>query len=148
MTTDRYTGPERRDPDDFDSAVRGHISACAWKTFPFVMSGFIATFGWGVSIETRINNIQTIQAERTIKMAAVDVRLSDIAKAAYDPAPKPETKVAVEALRADHNSMMDKIDRLEDRVNNLHNFLLQLPPRPAPLPSRRGMAPFKPEEQG
>lgn len=130
--------PDCRSTEEFDEAVKGHINACAWKTFPFVMTVFMATFGWGVTVQTRLANIETIQAERTIKVAALDVRMNDIAKVAYDPAPKPETKVAVEALRAEHSNLMDKVDRLEDRVNALHNFLLQIPLPKTALPARRG----------
>lgn len=119
-----------------------------WLKLAPVGSGLaLALFGWGVSVENRIGTIQAIQAERTIKVAAIEERISEVAKAAYDPAPKPQAKVMIDQLEVEHTRMDSRLDRLEERFNNFHQFLIQTKPVIVP-PSKRGALPFKPEDQG
>jgi hypothetical protein len=62
--------------------------------------------------------------------------------AMHDPSPKPETKVAIEALKGENDRLDDRITRLEERLNNIHNYILALPVRPSTYAprflSRRG----------
>jgi hypothetical protein len=40
------------------------------------------------------------------------------------PSPKPETKVAVEVQKAEYEQLDERIMRLEERLNSLHNYIL------------------------
>jgi hypothetical protein len=105
--------------------------------FPIVL----ATAGWALTLETRISEISTQQAERGPRIA-MEALVSQLHDAIHDPSSKPETKVAIDALKAEHDHLDDRITRLEERLNSLHNYILALPVRPSPyslpMPSRRG----------
>jgi hypothetical protein len=106
--------------------------------FPIVL----AMAGWALTLETRISEISTQQAERGPRIAAMEALVSQLHDAIHDPSPKPETKVAIEALKGEHDRLDDRVTRLEERLNNIHNYILALPVRPSPyappMPSRRG----------
>ena len=98
--------------------------------------------GWALTLETRISEISTQQAERGPRIAAMEALVSQLHDAIHDPSPKPETKVAIEALKGEHERLDDRVTRLEERLNSLHNYILALPIRPGPYapqgPTRRG----------
>jgi hypothetical protein len=102
----------------------------------------IAMAGWALTLETRISEIATQQAERGPRIAAMEALISQLHDAIHDPSPKPETKVAIEALKAEHERLDDRVTRLEERLNSLHSYILALPVRPGPYapprPSKRG----------
>lgn len=106
--------------------------------FPIVL----AMAGWALTLETRISEIATQQAERGPRITAIETLISQLHDAIHDPSPKPETKVAIEALKDEHDRLDDRVTRLEERVNNIHNYILALPVRPSPFappaPLRRG----------
>ncbi len=96
--------------------------------FPIVL----AMAGWALTLETRISTIATQQAERGPRITAMETLISQLHDAIHDPSPKPETKVAIEALKGEHDRLDDRVTRLEERLNSLHNYILALPVRPAP----------------
>jgi hypothetical protein len=106
--------------------------------FPIVLG--IA--GWALTLETRISEIVTQLAERGPRLAAIETLVSQLHDAIHDPSPKPETKVEIAALKAEHERLDERVTRLEERLNALHNYILALPVRPGPYappgPSRRG----------
>jgi hypothetical protein len=108
--------------------------------FPIVL----AIAGWALTLEARISEIATQQAERGPRIAAMEILISQLHDAIHDPSPKPETTVAIEALKGEHDRLDDRVTRLEERLNNIHNYILALPVRPSPCappgPARRGAA--------
>ena len=118
-----------------------------WKLVPLGGTISIALFGWGVSVETRLGTIQSIQAERTVTVAGIQRDIETLDEAVHDPAPRPQAKVLFDRMDADFRSLDNRLNRLEERFNNFHTFLLQVRPTIMP-PSRRGEAPFKLEERG
>lgn len=88
----------------------------------------IAVAGWSISLENRIQVIDARQSERTSRFDHLEQMLTQVNRAVMDPAPKPETKIAIESLRRDMDNSHEEIVRLNERLNNLHNFLLQTPP--------------------
>lgn len=106
--------------------------------FPIVL----AMAGWALTLETRISEISTQQAERGPRIAAMEALVSQLHDAIHDPSSKPETKVAIEALKGEHERLDNRVTRLEERLNSLHNYILALPVRPSPYalprPERRG----------
>jgi hypothetical protein len=96
--------------------------------FPIVF----AMAGWALTLETRISEISTQQAERGPRIAALEAMVSKLHDAVHDPSPKPETKVAIEALKAEHERLDERVTRLEERLNNIHNNIFALPVRPSP----------------
>lgn len=72
----------------------------------------------------------------------MEALVSQLHDAIHDPTSKPETKVAIDALKVEHGRLDDRVTRLEERINALHNYILALPVRPGPFapmaPSRRG----------
>jgi hypothetical protein len=102
--------------------------------FPIVL----AIAGWTLTLETRMSEIATQQAERGPRNAAMEALISQLHDAIHDPSPKPE----IGALKADYNHLDERVTRLEERVNNLHNYMISLPLRPGPFvplsPSKRG----------
>jgi hypothetical protein len=109
--------------------------------FPMVL----AMAGWALTLETRISEISTQLAERGPRIVAIETLVAQLHDAIHDPSPKPETKVAIDALKAEHEHLDDRVTRLEERLNSLHNYILALPIRPGPYapptPSRRGDLP-------
>jgi hypothetical protein len=106
--------------------------------FPIVL----VIAAWALTLETRISEIATQQAERGPRIAAMETLVSQLQDAIHDPSPKPETKVAIEALKGEHDRLDDRVTRLEERLNAPHSYILALPIRPTPntpsIPSRRG----------
>jgi hypothetical protein len=106
--------------------------------FPIVL----AMAGWALTLETRISEIATQQAERGSRLAAMETLVSQLQEAIHDPSPKPETKVEMAALKSEHEHLDERVTRLEERLNSLHSYILALPVRPGPYaqptPSRRG----------
>ena len=115
-----------------------------WKIMPMVVGPALGLLAWGVSVETRLVNIQAIQSDRTPKIAKIENELTELALKVYDPSTKPETKKEISQLWSDHDKLGARIDRLEERFNNFHQFLLQTRPSIVPF-GRRGDAPFRPE---
>lgn len=106
--------------------------------FPIVL----AMAGWALTLQTRISEIATQQAERGPRLITMEALVSQLHDAIHDPSPKPETKVEIAALKSEHGRLDDRVTRLEERVNNIHNYILALPVRPSPYalprPERRG----------
>ena len=115
-----------------------------WKILPMAIAPMIALFAWGVSVETRLTNILAVQADRTPKIAKIQEDLADLAIKVYDPSMKPEAAKAFKQVWEDHDRLSSRIDRIEERFNNFHQFLLQTRPSVFP-PGRRGEGPFVPE---
>lgn len=67
-----------------------------------------------------------------------------------DPSPKPETRVRMEAMTLQIEELMRRADRIDDRLGNLHVYLMQLTPpngKPPITTQRRGdvFPEFKPQ---
>lgn len=139
-----------RDEDDDgafdDEGNRRRRRACDGyikMAVPFMGTAAIAILGWAVSLETRIGNISSIQVERAGVLGKIQAQLDRVDAMASDPAPKAETKIEMVAIHKEHEIMDGRVDRLETRLNYIHNYLMALPirPPPAPLlpaPSKRG----------
>jgi hypothetical protein len=97
--------------------------------FPIVL----AIAGWALTLETRMSEIATQQAERGPRIAAMEALISQLHDVIHDPSPKPETKVAIEAIKGEHERLDDRVTRLEERIKNLHNYMMSLPSRPGPF---------------
>lgn len=98
----------------------------------------LALSGWVVSLEGRLQEVKTKQEERGPRISALEAAVKDLEETVRDPAPKPETKVAVENIISQHRRLEERVDRMEERINALHNYLLMLP-RP-PFKGKRGDA--------
>lgn len=69
--------------------------------------------------------------------SGVDELRRDVSTMKADPHPKPETKVKLDALSEQINDMSRRIERLDERLANLHIYLMQVvPPSKAPPPGR------------
>lgn len=101
-----------------------------WKSRIFLglIPVALAISGWVLSLESRIQVIDARQQERTGRFDNLEHMLGEMEKQISDPSPKPETKIAIEGLRRDMDNTHEEIVRLNERLNNLHNFLLQTPP--------------------
>jgi peptidoglycan hydrolase CwlO-like protein len=116
------------------------------KFAPMLWSMILVLGGWALSVETRINNTQTTHTERGPKIAALEAKLDVLTAQVADPSPKAETRVEMVAMKTEHEALNSRIDRLETRINSLHQFILNIAPR---LPIRRGaLPPFSPNEDG
>jgi hypothetical protein len=106
--------------------------------FPVV----IALAEWALTLHTKIQEVATKQEERSPRIKEMEHQIEMLEQVARDPAPKPEMKVAIEALKGVHGHLDDRVTRLEERVNNIHNYILALPirlsPYAPPAPSRQG----------
>ena len=120
--------------------------SCMWKMLPVMSSALFLAIGWGISVETRIGNMATTQAERAPRIVTLENQVSNLDVMVRDPAPKAETKVEMDAMKDDHKQLSDRLDRLEDRVNNLHNYILSAPPKM--LMKRGELPPFTPDPSG
>lgn len=120
-----------------------------WWRFLIPVGGSltIALFSWGVSLETRISNMAAIQLERGPVIGKMQAQLDAVEQVANDPSPRPEAKVMINRIETAHEHLEERLNRLEERFNNFHQFLLQVKPTIIP-PSKRGEHPFKLEEQG
>lgn len=113
---------------------------------PIAGSLMIAIGGWGVSVESRINAMSVIQQERAPVIIRHSQEIGELYALARDPEPRPKAKVILDQMMSDHAHHEDRINRLEERLSNLHQFLLQV--KPVVPPSRRGQLPFTPEDKG
>jgi hypothetical protein len=77
----------------------------------------------------------------------MSTEISELLVKASDPSTKPETQKAIKQLWEDHDRLSSRIDRLDERFNNFHQFLLQTRPQTFPL-GRRGSAPFTLDDRG
>ncbi len=96
------------------------------------MAGLIAVAGWVVSLERRVQDNTTQIADRGPRIERLEKDVDALEKDIADPAPKPETRVAMLKLDSDHKQLDARLDRLEERINGLHAYLLLLP-RPSPV---------------
>lgn len=66
----------------------------------------------------------------------IDALRREVIRIESDPAPKPETRVAVAALTKTIDKLSERIDRLDDRINAVHQFLLSQKPQPWAVPKK------------
>lgn len=121
------------------------------KFLPTVVgTTLFALSAWGVSIEVRLNTLNAVQQERAPLLTKANEDISQLYDLVKDPSPKAETKVEMDSMQDNMKQLADRIDRMDERLSNLHQFLLQTmkPPQPVMPPSKRGMAPFTPEDRG
>lgn len=114
-----------------------------WRFFiPVAGTAVLSLFGWGISINQRINNLELVQAERTSLIAKIGTALAD-------PVMKPELRDQFEQEEIKIDRLEQRVDRLDERINNFHQYLLQARPTVpvVPLSKRGGMA-FTPEDKG
>jgi hypothetical protein len=101
--------------------------------FPIVL----AMAGWALTLETRMSEIATQQMERAPRIFELETTINRLTEEVHDPRPNPETKVTLESIIVQHKHLEKRIDRIEDRLNSLHNYLLIIP-RPPFKGSQRG----------
>ena len=101
---------------------------------PFAGTALIAIVGWAVSLEVRIGNITAIQIERASVLGKLQAQIGHIEAIASDPSPKPQAKIELTALHKEHDDLDARVDRMETRLNYIHNYLIALPVRPPPIP--------------
>jgi tetrahydromethanopterin S-methyltransferase subunit G len=101
---------------------------------PVLMGGA----GWVLSLESRIQVIDARQQERSLRFEHVEKQISAINGEVMDPKPKPETRVAMQTMTQDIERLKDEIQRVNERVNNLHAYFMQVVPRPPFNPQRDG----------
>lgn len=118
-----------------------------WKILPLTVGPALGLLAWGISVETRLSAITVTQIERGPQIAKMREDMDDMKIRVYDPSTKPETKKEISQLWSDLDKMGARIDRIEERFNNFHQFLIQTRPNAVPL-GRRGDGPFKPEVEG
>ena len=118
-----------------------------WKLLPLGGTFVVAIFSWGISVENRLSNVSATQQERGPMLRQMKDDLGELSLLVHDPSTKPETKKEITQLWTDHDRLGAKIDRLEERFNNFHQFLLQTK-QPVVPPSKRGALPFKLDDQG
>lgn len=125
--------------DDDGKEYRRRYSDQGLTKWAVSMSGpiLLGLFSWGITVEIRLNNMATVQQERGPIFKRIDERLALVEAVAGDPAPRPQAKVMLDRMHEDHDHMMSRIDRLEERFNNFHQFLLQAAPTLA-RPGRKG----------
>lgn len=112
-----------------------------WRFFiPVVGTATLSLIGWGISVETRINRISVLEQERAAFIDKLEV-------ATREPPTRPEIKIQLEQDQQAIDTLGRRIDRLEERFNNFHTFLLQSRPTIVP-PSKRGSLPFRLEDKG
>lgn len=93
-----------------------------WQTrtlIALIPSG-IAVSGWLIALESRVQLIDTRQQERAPRIGKLEEEVERLQLAI---GPTPQAKIILE----EHNR---RIDRLEARMNSLHEYILQLPDRP------------------
>lgn len=102
-------------------------SKLAVASIPVVLS--IA--GWVLSLETRLQQVAITQNERTTTFADIKQEIRDISKEldALSKSPTPPAKILLD----EHNR---RIERLETRMNYMHEYIISLPVRPPPMPFR------------
>jgi hypothetical protein len=93
----------------------------------------IAILSWAYNLSLEVQDIKIKQIERGPIITELKADVALLLKAVTDPSPKPETKIAVDALRRNFVSLEDRLGRMDDRLNNLHSYILALPIRPAPF---------------
>lgn len=108
----------------------------------------LALGGWVVALETRLQEVTTKQEERGPHISALETAVKDLEETVRDPAPKPETKVAVENIISQHRRLEERVDRMEERINALHNYLLMMPRPPFKGGQRGDASPPLPLVQG
>lgn len=102
------------------------------KIAAIVIPIFIAILGWAYNLTLEVQDIKLKQIERGPIIAELKADVTLLFKAVTDPSPKAETKVAVSALQRDLLSLEENLHRMDDRLNNLHSYILALPIRPIP----------------
>jgi hypothetical protein len=109
-------------------------SGADWQTKALTLAipAIVAMGGWAFSMEGRLQRTVAQQEERGPRIAHFEVMLEDLAKEIHDPVASPETRISLDSLRHDFESLDDRVTRLEERVNNLHSYILALPIRPGP----------------
>lgn len=120
--------------DHEEAIMRRRFDEWSFKAIVVLIPAVLAISGWAFSLQGRIHELATQQAERGPRIVAIEQKLSTLLDIARDPSPKPETKVEMQAMK-------EQLSRLDERVNNLHNYILALPVRPSPYaapPSKRG----------
>lgn len=86
-----------------------------WKYGAFVPV-VLACVGWLVTHEARVQRLEEIAAQIKEKVSTLD-------ELARDPGPKPETRVAIESFRRESDDLRRQLEKIEERLNNLHLFI-------------------------
>lgn len=110
-----------------------------WRFFiPVAGTVALSLIGWGVSVENRVTAMASVQVERGPKLTKLADDVAELLMVSRDPSSKPQTKTELYQLE-------QRINRLEERFNNIHIYLLQVarPVTPVVPPSKRGELPFK-----
>jgi hypothetical protein len=108
------------------------------KALALVLPAIIAIGGWAFSMEGRLQRTMAQQEERGPRIVHIEAMLEELAKEIRDPSASPETRVALDGLRHDVERLDQRMMRLEERINGLHQFLLQSPFKPPFSDKRRG----------
>jgi hypothetical protein len=95
-----------------------------------------ASVGWLVTLNSRVERIDTLQQERIRWQNVVEAQHADldrkIERILSNPEPTPPAKIFLDQHER-------RLEKLESRVNGLHEYLIQLPIRPPPYaPNKRG----------
>ena len=125
--------------DHEEAILRRRFDAWTFKGMALLIPLVLAISGWAFALQGRIHEIDATQDERGARIVAIEQQIKSLTDFARDPSPRPETRVAMKA-------MDDRMARVEERINSLHNYILALPIRPAPTPyapSKRGEADLK-----
>lgn len=134
------------DEQQEDALIRRRFDEWAFKGIVFLVPTVMSIAVWSFNLQTRIETIATKQEERGPRLAAIERDIDTLTQIARDPSPRPEAKIALDGLRADHKRVEDRLDRLEERINGLHQFIINAPLKL--MPGRRGaLPPFKPETE-
>ncbi len=131
-----------------EALMRRRFDEWTFRGVSFLFPIVLAMAGWALTLETRISVIATQQAERGPRIIAIENLVSQLHDAIHDPSPKLETKVAIEALKGEHDRLDDRLTRLEERLNSLHNYLLMLSRPPFKGGQRGEMLQFPPIDRG
>jgi hypothetical protein len=116
------------DQDDENPKDKGFIFKIALACAPIA----VPIFGWGYNLSMEVQDIKIKQIERGPVIAELKADVALLFKSATDPSPKPETKIAVDSLKREILSLDERLGRIEDRLNNMHAYLLSLSSKTPP----------------
>ena len=136
---------DEEEKDAEDALMRRRFDEWTFRGVTLIVPIVIALAGWALTLQIRLQEISTKQEERGPRIAAIERDIDVLNTIARDPAPKPETRVELQQMEQSHKRLETRLDRLEERFNNFHQFLLQAGPtimKPPQPPGRRGETPL------
>lgn len=97
----------------------------------------VAVIAWSFNMESRLQAVSSRFDERGNRITSLETRMSMAEMRIADPSPKPEARVMIDDIRREMSEMrekdkalFDRQQRLDDRLNNLHLYLMTFaPPR-------------------